>query len=377
MLNSFVSSNQEQMYEFSATLANIVEAITGQEFGRDGVLFVQDVGTKFAGILYVDKSSSKIYKALENTADMEITAEKFEELVLPVIGTGGGSGEGIPGPQGPQGEKGEKGDPGQAFTISKVFTSVNEMNEGFASDGLAEGAFVIINTTDVNDPDNSKLYYKGTTQYEFLTDLSGATGIQGPKGDTGEKGEKGDTGAQGPQGPAGADGTPGEKGEKGDPGEKGDTGEQGPAGAQGEKGEKGDPGQDGAQGPQGLPGADGAKGDKGDPGEKGEKGDPGEQGPAGTPGEKGDTGEQGPAGADGKSAYTIAKENGVTTAESESAFAQEFFKVKNIKDQALLSVWYGTDTEFTSVQESMQDGVLYFVASATGEVSIKVKTTQA
>lgn len=184
----------------------------------------------------------------------------------------------IKGPEGPQGPRGED------FRVDKIYSSVDEMNAGYATDGLPENSFVLINTGNVEDEDNAKLYVKGPERYEYLTDLSGAAGIQGPegpagpKGDTGPQGEPGQNGAPGAQGPQGK---PGPQGEKGDPGE---TGPQGPQGLQGEKGEKGD------TGPQGPAGADGA------------------QGPAGEQGPKGDIGPQGPQGPEGP-AYTLTPED--------------------------------------------------------------------
>lgn len=68
------------------------------------------------------------------------------------------------------------------------------MNAGFATDGLPEGAFVIIENGNVNDPDNAKLYVKGAAAYGFITDMSGSQGI---KGETGAKGEQGSKGEQG------------------------------------------------------------------------------------------------------------------------------------------------------------------------------------
>lgn len=105
--------------------------------------------------------------------------------------------QGIQGIQGEQGIKGDKGDP---FSISKVYTSVSAMNAGFATDNVSEGGFVVIETGNVNDADNAKLYIKGTTKYEFLTNLSGAQGIQGPQGVQGVQGEKGRDGAKGDKG---------------------------------------------------------------------------------------------------------------------------------------------------------------------------------
>lgn len=141
------------------------------------------------------------------------------------VGTKGERGEagpagpaGAKGEQGIQGPKGEKGDP---FAVAKTYPSVAAMNAGFATDGVKEGGFVVINTENVEDEDNAKLYVKGKSAYTFLTDLSGAQGMKGPQGE------------RGPQGNPGAQGAAGPKGEKGD---QGANGAQGPAGPKGEDG---------------------------------------------------------------------------------------------------------------------------------------------
>lgn len=74
------------------------------------------------------------------------------------------------------------------------------MNAGYSTDGVPIGGFVVIDTGNVNNADNAKLYIKGNSSYTFLTDLSGAQGIQGPQGATGIQGPKGDSvvGATGP-----------------------------------------------------------------------------------------------------------------------------------------------------------------------------------
>lgn len=130
--------------------------------------------------------------------------------------------KGDPGERGPQGIQGPKGDPGEAFSIAKTFVSVDAMNKGFASDGVKTGQFVMIDTGNVEDADNAKLYVKGTESYRYITDLSGATGIKGPKGDQGAQGPAGKDGAVGAQGPVGP---------------KGEQGLQGPAGADGKDGD--------------------------------------------------------------------------------------------------------------------------------------------
>ncbi len=129
--------------------------------------------------------------------------------------TGPAGPQGDQGERGPQGIQGPKGDPGEPFAIAKTYESVSAMNAGYATDGVAEGQFVVIDTGNVEDEDNAKLYLKGSTAYEYITDLSGAagmTGPQGPEGPEGPAGAKGETGAQGPQGPAGADGADGKDG---------------------------------------------------------------------------------------------------------------------------------------------------------------------
>ena len=104
---------------------------------------------------------------------------------------------GAKGEQGIQGPKGEKGDP---FAVAKTYPSVAAMNAGFATDGVKEGGFVVINTENVEDEDNAKLYVKGKSAYTFLTDLSGAQGMKGPQGERGPQGNPGAQGAAGPKG---------------------------------------------------------------------------------------------------------------------------------------------------------------------------------
>ena len=246
--------------------------------------------------------------------------------------------QGIQGPVGPIGPQGPKGDTGAPFAIKKTYVSIEAMNADYSNEEIKEGEFVIINTGNVSDEDNGKLFIKGTTKFDFLVDLSGIQGIQGPKGDTGLQGERGEQGPagqngapglQGPIGPAGPQGERGLTGEQGIPGPKGETGAPGPQGIQGQKGEafryedftegqlealKGPQGPAGAIGPQGPKGdaftyndftqdqlnaLKGPKGDKGEQGDVGPAGPAGIQGPQGVPGEKGETGLQGPAGPTG------------------------------------------------------------------------------
>lgn len=174
---------------------------------------------------------------------------------------------------------------GDAFTIVKTYSSVQAMEDDYNNPEVKAGQFVMIDTGNVQNEEDSRLYLKGNTKWKFISDLSGAQGIQGLsayqvavqhgfEGTEAEwlislKGEKGETGP---------------KGDKGNTGEKGDTGERGPQGLQGERGLQGIQGE---QGEQGIQGPVGPKGEKGDQGERGPQGPQGQIGPQGP---KGDTG---------------------------------------------------------------------------------------
>ncbi|MEY8356780.1 hypothetical protein AALB39_26000 [Lachnospiraceae bacterium 54-53] len=107
---------------------------------------------------------------------------------------------GVKGDQGETGAQGPKGDP---FAIAKTYSSISAMTTGYSSDGVGVGQFVAIDTGNVDDADNAKLYLKGASSYTYITDMSGATGLtgpEGPKGATGSTGPKGDKGDKGDQG---------------------------------------------------------------------------------------------------------------------------------------------------------------------------------
>ena len=135
-----------------------------------------------------------------------------------------------------------KGNTTTMIVVHEEYSSIDEMNAAFETDEVPQGGYVLINTGDVDDPDNATVYMKGAEGYEFICDLSGAKGAdgangadgvtpllrissdtgmwevsytagtswtstdvtaQGPQGEQGEKGDKGDTGARGPQGATG------------------------------------------------------------------------------------------------------------------------------------------------------------------------------
>ena len=222
-------------------------------------------------------------ESVEGGVKLTVTDASGESSTTILNGPKGEKGDvGERGPQGIQGLQGPKGDTGDAFTISKTYASISAMNAGYATDEVKKGQFVVIDTGNINDEDNAKLYLKGPTAYTYITDLSGVAGLTGPKGEVGPqgvqgpKGEKGDPGPQGLKGETGAQGVPGQQGAQGiqgPAGPAGPKGEQGLQGIPGSKGEKGDPGPQGIQGPQGLQGPKGDQGIQGVEGPAGPKGD--------------------------------------------------------------------------------------------------------
>ena len=114
--------------------------------------------------------------------------------------------QGEQGIQGIQGETGPQGPQGEPFTIKKTYSSVSEMNADF--NNMTLGDYVMI-ASSVEVEDNAKLYTKGQSTWIFITDFSGATGIQGERGERGPQGIQGEQGIQGIQGPQGIQGVAG------------------------------------------------------------------------------------------------------------------------------------------------------------------------
>ena len=260
------------------------------------------------------------------------------------------------GATGPQGATGETGPAGAPFTIYRTYATIALMEADFAN--VPDGSFVAIQSN-VEDPDNAKLYLRGNSEFTFITDMSGATGIHG---DTGETGATGKAGAQillrdgyrnsslsSTECPARptlyggfyvadlladnawatevnlgdwvitrndynlchiacvADGKAlvdqyfnlkGAKGDTGTSGEKGDTGDTGASG------EKGDTGDTGPAGPKGDTGDAFTYQDFTPQQLAGLKGDTGDTGPQGVKGDTGESGAKGDTGASGQKGDT-------------------------------------------------------------------------
>ncbi len=92
---------------------------------------------------------------------------------------------------------------------------------------IATGEFALIETGDVEDADNSKLYLWNGSAYSYVSDLSGEAGVTGVKGQKGESvtGSAGSAGAKGQKGEVGVTGTTGSNGSNGSAGTKGQKGE--------------------------------------------------------------------------------------------------------------------------------------------------------
>ena len=254
--------------------------------GEDGVGIATIVA---AG---TDDSGGNIYR-------IELTDGRSYTFVAPKGATGN------------TGATGATGAPGKDFRIYRTYASIAAMNADASN--VPDGEFVMIASSE-NDPDNAKLYVRATggeVAFTFISDLSGAQGIQGeaatvtigqvltgepgtnasvenagteheailnftiPRGATGAAGRDGTNGKDGKDGINGQDGADGvaatiQIGEviTGAPGTNASVENTGtenaailkitiPRGNAGVQGEQGEPGQKGADGKDGADGAPG------------------------------------------------------------------------------------------------------------------------
>ena len=156
------------------------------------------------------------------SANSGIAGEQGIQGVQGITGSQGTQGiqglqgvQGIQGVQGTQGVQGIQGITGLAFTIAKTYASVAALTADTSPSGIVAGQFALINTTNVEDAENSRLYIWTGSAYTFVDDLSGSAGIQGITGSQGITGAQGITGTQGAVGTLGAQGTQGTQGIQG------------------------------------------------------------------------------------------------------------------------------------------------------------------
>ena len=133
---------------------------------------------------------------------------------------------GYTGSQGVIGYTGSKGDSGLGFTIAKTYTSVATLTADTNPTGIVAGQFALIETGNVENPENSRLYLWNGSAYTYVSDLSGAQGITGPQGVIGYTGSQG---TQGVIGYTGSQGVIGYTGSQGTQGVIGYTGSAGPS----------------------------------------------------------------------------------------------------------------------------------------------------
>lgn len=68
---------------------------------------------------------------------------------------------------------------GDAFTYKKEYPSIEAMEADWGTADVKLGEYVLINTNNVEDPDDAKVYLKTQSGWKFIVDLSGMQGIQG------------------------------------------------------------------------------------------------------------------------------------------------------------------------------------------------------
>lgn len=68
---------------------------------------------------------------------------------------------------------------GDAFTYKKEYPSIEAMEADWGTADVKLGEYALINTGNVEDPDDAKVYLKTQEGWKFIVDLSGMQGIQG------------------------------------------------------------------------------------------------------------------------------------------------------------------------------------------------------
>ena len=169
----------------------INENVTGLSGGLVSSITVDDFIKQFSDL------SQQLKQEVSEVVSNGLKGDKGDDglsayQIAVINGYKGSQAEWLASLVGAKGDKGDKGDPGKDFKIVKTFPSIAEMN----GSGFSDGDFTMI-ASDVNDPDDGKLYVWNGTSFTYIADLSGSQGI---KGDTGKTGEKGDPGEQGEQG---------------------------------------------------------------------------------------------------------------------------------------------------------------------------------
>lgn len=169
----------------------INENVTGISGGLVSSITVDDFIQQFSSLS--EQLKQQVANAVANGLKGNTGADGLSAYKIAVInGYQGSQTEWLASLVGATGLKGDKGDVGKDFKIVKTFPSIAEMN----GDGFSDGDFTMI-ASDVNDPDDGKLYVWNGTIFTYIADLSGSQGIKGDTGKTGDKGDKGDTGDQG------------------------------------------------------------------------------------------------------------------------------------------------------------------------------------
>jgi len=111
--------------------------------------------------------------------------------------TGSTGAAGFTGSAGVAGANGFTGSAGLGFKIAKTYANVAALTADVSPTGILVGEFALIDTGNVNDAENSRLYIWTGSAYNYVNDLSGAAGITGPQGATGFTGSSGTNGFTG------------------------------------------------------------------------------------------------------------------------------------------------------------------------------------
>lgn len=168
--------------------------------------FRDNSGNSFAPGVYTDILGSRHKLTTDGMRGVKgDKGDKGEQGAIGPQGPEGIQGErGIPGPTGPEGkqgvqgiqgsrgEQGIQGPVGKPGNIRKWYSSVSELEADFNNPDIAQYDLAAINSN--HTAEDGRMYYKGASEWVFVTTFRGVEGPQGPQGIQGVQGIQGPTG---------------------------------------------------------------------------------------------------------------------------------------------------------------------------------------
>jgi len=176
----------------------------GSEGNLDVTTSATPPSTPQYGDIWIDENSGIQY-FWYNDGNSDQWVEFANQGIVGFTGSRGTTG--FTGSAGTNGFTGSQGNTGLGFNIAKIYASVAALTADTSPSGIVAGEFAVVETGNVNDSENSRLYLWTGSAYSFVSDLSGTLGFTGSAGTNGYTGSAGTNGYTGSQGDIGYTGS--------------------------------------------------------------------------------------------------------------------------------------------------------------------------